>query len=138
MQGPRNHVLVIDIDDDFLIAIERLLEDQGFDTATTWDVKEAARRLASEPFEVVLVCHHPPELNASDILPHLREVRKSSSYLVLQPTSGISPESHFFLSQGAKGVLCRWHPDDIVKHVRACLAEAQDPPAAAAAGRRAS
>ncbi len=67
MEESRNHVLVIDIDDDFLIGIQRLLEDQGFDTTITWDVSEALDLLVSEQFEVIVVGHHPPELHASEI-----------------------------------------------------------------------
>lgn len=123
MKGSRIHVLVVDIDLDFLITIERLLEDQGLDTTVTWDIKEALELLASKQFEFVLVGHHPPELNASEILPHLGRARP---YLIVQPTSRMSPDSRIFLSQGAKGVLCKWHYDEITEQVKKCVTQAQD------------
>jgi len=126
MKGSRDHVLVVDNDRDFLITIECLLENQGLDTTITWDMKEALDLLASQQFEIVLVGHHPPELDASEILPLLRQAPKSPPCLVLQPTSRMSPINRVFLSQGASAVLCKWHYDEIAEHVRKCLAQALD------------
>jgi DNA-binding response OmpR family regulator len=137
MEELRNHVLVIDIDDDFLIGIERLLEDQGFDTTITWDVNEALDLLASKQFEVVLVGHHPPELHASEILRHMQGARKAPSCLVVQSSGLVSPDSRFFLSQGARGVLCKWHHGDIAERIKKCLAQWQEAIAEGTFGRRA-
>ena len=49
MKG-RHHVLVVDIDHDFLITTEGLLEALGFDTTITRDASEALGMPASRPF----------------------------------------------------------------------------------------
>jgi CheY-like chemotaxis protein len=118
MDGARTCVLVIDIDDQFLIAIERLLENQGFHTITTWDPNEAMERVSAQPFDVVLVGHHPPELHASDILRHIQRSGKSAACFVLQPAARVSSDHRFFLSQGARGVLCKRDHADIAEEVR--------------------
>jgi CheY-like chemotaxis protein len=126
MDGPRTCVLVVDIDDQFLIAIERLLENQGFNTTTTWDPNEALERLSSQPFEVVLVGHHPPELHASDILQHIQRSGQSAACFVLQPAARIFSDLRFFLSQGARGVLCKRDHADIAEEVRKSVTSAAD------------
>jgi CheY-like chemotaxis protein len=124
MDGPRTCVLVVDFDDQFLIDIERLLENQGFNTTTTWDPKEALERLSSHPFEVILVGHHPPELHASDILQHIQSSGRSAACFVLQPATRISSDDQFFLSQGARGVLCKRDHSDIAEQVRKSVTSA--------------
>jgi ActR/RegA family two-component response regulator len=46
MDRPKR-VLVLDFDHDLLITLERVLEDAGFRTTTTWDVKEGVALLQS-------------------------------------------------------------------------------------------
>jgi CheY-like chemotaxis protein len=132
MRDSRKFALVIDIDVEFLLAIERLLEEHGVDTTTTWDMREGLRLLSSKPFDVVLVCHHPPEVHASEIL--RSNGAGAPAYLVLQPTSRVLPDSRVFLAQGAQAVLHKWSQDEILQQVKRCLAGAEE----AASLRRAS
>jgi CheY-like chemotaxis protein len=124
MRDSRKFALVIDIDVEFLLAIERLLEDHGVDTTTTWDVQEGLKLLASKSFDVVLVSHHPPEVHASEIL--RSNGVGAPAYLVLQPTSRMLPDSRIFLAQGAQAVLHKWSQDEILQQVRRCLAGADE------------
>ena len=123
MEGPRNHVLVVDTNQDFLITVERLLEEQGLDTTTIWSVREALALLDSRHFEAVLIGHHPPELDASEILLYSAKAGTPSAFFVLQPIRRESAENGIFLSQGAREVLCKWPCDDLVERVRKCLVQ---------------
>ena len=47
-------VLIVDNDESALIEIERVLEDAGFNTTTTWDVSEADQLLRSNNYDHIL------------------------------------------------------------------------------------
>ncbi len=60
----RKKVLVLNTHAEFLIALQRVLEEEGFDTTTTWDTQEVLALLVSREFDVVLLGEHPPEMNS--------------------------------------------------------------------------
>jgi len=59
MTMQRQKVLALDCDPDALIGLERALENAGFNTTTTWHVREALALVESGGFEVFLVRSHP-------------------------------------------------------------------------------
>lgn len=61
-------VLIVDLDEDLLITLERVLEDSGFTTTTTWDVREGRALLQSGCFDFLVIGHRPPELDADAVL----------------------------------------------------------------------
>ena len=69
----RKNVLVLDFDDDVLIALERLLEDSGFSTTATWDVDEAVALLRSGHFDFLVLGNRPPRLDAQAIVANARK-----------------------------------------------------------------
>jgi DNA-binding NtrC family response regulator len=68
----RKRVLVLDFDADLLIALERLLEDSGLHTVTTWDVEVAMGLLDTHYFDYFVVGNRPPELDAKQLLAEVR------------------------------------------------------------------
>jgi CheY-like chemotaxis protein len=68
----RKAVLLLDFDSDLLIALERLLEDSGFNCTSTWNVEQAYALMESGAFEFLVIGHRPPELDAHEILADLR------------------------------------------------------------------
>jgi CheY-like chemotaxis protein len=71
MDRPKR-VLVLDFDHDLLITLERVLEDAGFRTTTTWDVKEGVALLQSGAFDFFVIGDRPPQLDAEALLALLR------------------------------------------------------------------
>ena len=68
----RKRVLVLDFDADLLITLEKLLEDSGFSTVTTWDVDEAVELMGTHCFDFFVIGHRPPALDAPALLEHVR------------------------------------------------------------------
>lgn len=116
-------VLILDVDQDTLIRLEKALEDAGFDTTSTWDAAEARQLLASNYFDLLVVGDHPPEVDAGAILRDLRAQRNSCACFILEPT--IRPSDlERFRSLGAICVISRWdHPSllDKCENIRAPL-----------------
>ena len=69
----RKSVLVLDFDDDVLIALERALEDSGFNTTATWDVDEALALLRQRHFDFLVLGNRPPRLDAQAIVANARK-----------------------------------------------------------------
>ena len=76
-------ILVLDIDDETLIALQQILEDEGFDTTTTWNVSEARQLLHDNYFDFLIVRHHPPDVDAVTILREVQGQNCCGAYVVL-------------------------------------------------------
>ncbi len=72
MNAACTKVLVIDYDEENLILLERLLENEGFDTTTAWTGQDALKALAGETFDLVLVNEYLPDMNADELMQELR------------------------------------------------------------------
>ncbi|MGB8064143.1 MAG: hypothetical protein WCF26_19800 [Candidatus Sulfotelmatobacter sp.] len=74
MKQQRFRILICDTDVETLISLERLLEDAGFDTTTTWNAVDLARCAERESFHLLIIGDHPPQLDAEAILKDLRGI----------------------------------------------------------------
>jgi len=88
MDERRCRVLILDTDDLALITLERVLEDAGFDTRTTWDAVEARQLLEKQSFDLLIVSDHPPELSAARILREFQPSKRCGGCVVLKPDPG--------------------------------------------------
>ena len=80
----RFRVLVLDLDDRTLITLERVMEEAGFDTATTWSSREAFSWLEKQRFELMIVGDHPPEIDAYAMLHRLRTIHRHVPSIVMR------------------------------------------------------
>ncbi len=100
-------ILVLDHDEDWLLRVQHALEIQGFDTTVTYSQGEATTLLLSHDFEMMIVGHHPPDINAVELL---RE-GGSANFIMVQTGTQWPFEREFFYSLGARAVISRWQPD---------------------------
>jgi DNA-binding response OmpR family regulator len=68
----RKRILVLDFDGDLLITLERILENSGFCTTTTWEVGEAVELLQTRSFDFFVVGNRPPQLDARSLIGEVR------------------------------------------------------------------
>ena len=68
----RLRVLICDSDPGILIDLERVLEDMGFETTTTWNALDLGRLLGECSFDLLIVGDHPPQMDAEVIFNELR------------------------------------------------------------------
>jgi CheY-like chemotaxis protein len=138
MPQQRKKVLIVDNDEDVLIALERVLEEQGYETTTAWDLPEGLGLMATTGFDLLLIGDHPPELNCERVLKLLRRENVNVPCLVMH-TAARHPFSEQYLRYlGASGVACKWSEEEVMLEVSRCMAPmpmAQPKTMAAAAGR---
>lgn len=84
MTSSRKHILIADSDERSLIELERLLQDEGFETTTAWSTSDAVASLKRERFDLLLVADHPPELNCEQVLRLLRQSVAAVPLIVLE------------------------------------------------------
>jgi CheY-like chemotaxis protein len=66
--GGRKHILIVENDDRVLDSLETLVRSEGFDLRTTWSGREALALLQSQPFDLVLVDSHLPDIYYGEFL----------------------------------------------------------------------
>jgi DNA-binding response OmpR family regulator len=121
MKTARKRVLIADCHEEVLISLERMLEDEGFDTRTVWTAKEALRLLASEAFDLVLVNEYLPDAECEDILKALQRKGGRTLCIVMQPSAPEITEFSVFESLGATDVVYKYGYRHIVEVVNECL-----------------
>ena len=121
MQTPR--ILVIDDDEDVLLRLEHLLETAGFQTTVTWRLEDVRHRLDRNSFDLVVIGHHPPHLDAGRVL-QLADSKQRPPCIVLHPPERFPCDAAYFYSLGAHAVLSKWGPE-VAERVRQLLPPAQ-------------
>jgi len=124
MGGVRKKILILDHDERVLIDLERILEDEGFETTTTWDLRKASDLLAHRDFDLLLLGEHPPEVRCAEFLKTLRSRQISPSYIVLETAARHPFEGQYLCWLGAYAVMPKWKYRDIVAKIRECLGAA--------------
>lgn len=121
MDGARKKILILDQDETVLIELERLLEDEGFETATTWDFRQALDLLTFREFDLLLVADHLAEVSCSDLLKMLAS-RQAVPFCIVMQTRAAHPltAQHRF-SLGTYAVVPKWEKGDLLAKIRECL-----------------
>jgi DNA-binding response OmpR family regulator len=97
----RNKVLIVDDDEQTLIALERLLEDEGIETATTWSALQALEFMLSDGFDLLVMGDNLPDLSCEQLLREIQRQGVTASILVMESAGSRSPSADYFVSLGA-------------------------------------
>ena len=96
-------VLILDQHEDVLLNLEHTLETAGFETTLAWHL-DAFRRFVSErEFDLILVGHRPPEIDAAEVLRSLAPLR-TQAIVLRGPALHPFDDDHFH-RLGARAVL---------------------------------
>ena len=121
--GTRRSILVLDHDEDVLLRLEYLLETAGFDTTVTWRLDEVRQFIEQRRFDLVVIGHHPPHLDASRVL-QLTGGGRRPACIVLHAPERFPFDAEYFYSLGAHAVLSKWGPE-VAERVRQLFPPAQ-------------
>ena len=121
MKTPRKKVLVADCHEEILIALQKILEDAGFDTTTVWTARDALRLVDSQVFDLVLVNEYLPDAECEDLLKALRKRGAQMPCIVMQPSVPEITDFRSFQALGARDIVCKYAYGQIVELVSECL-----------------
>jgi two-component system cell cycle sensor histidine kinase PleC len=131
MKTPRKKVLVADCHEEVLIALEKMLEDAGFDTTTVWTARDALKLVESQVFDLVLVNEYLPDAECEDLLKALRKRNAQIPCIVMQPSAVEITDFTGLQALGARNLVCKYAYRQIVEVVSECLACDEKAPLAA-------
>jgi len=118
MGGRRKKVLILDSDAEFLISLEQLLEDEGFEVVTTWSSCDIPALLAASQFDLLLLGDHPPEVQGAQILKQLRSAGLAVPCIVLLSGPRHPFEAQYLSFLGACAVVSKWNHKDVAGTIR--------------------
>jgi CheY-like chemotaxis protein len=107
-KGSRHHILIVENDDRVLDALETLVRSEGFDLRTTWSGREALALLQSQPFDLVLVDAHLPDIYYGEFL--RLASRHTRSLIVLQSGRPLPGSLRRHKTLGAAAVVDKGDP----------------------------
>ena len=123
--GGRKQVLIVDNDDRVLYSLEELVRSEGFDIRTTWSGREALALIQSQPFDLVLVDSHLPDIYYGEFLKLAS--RHTHSIIVMQKGRPLPGSLRRHKTLGASAVVDKGD----LKHLRQLLAARHVRPASA-------
>jgi CheY-like chemotaxis protein len=111
-------ILIVDDDEEVLIHLERLLEGEGYNTATAWSGKEALELSGKAKFDLLLVDEHLGEVETAKLWEELqRHQPHAFRFVMLSRTDGSRPFPATHLPS-----FCKWEHSDVKSKIRNCLA----------------
>lgn len=114
-------ILIVDHDEDVLLRLEHALETAGFDTTVAWHSDAFHRFFIEHEYDLVIIGHRPPEIDAAEILRLLGDSRVQR--IVLNGNLRHPFEDDFFYRLGANAVLSKGGAD-VAEQVRESLVAA--------------
>jgi DNA-binding NtrC family response regulator len=122
MKTSRKKVLIADCHEEVLIALEKMLEDAGFDTTTAWTARDALALMDSQIFDLVLVNEYLPDAECEDVLKALHKRGAQMPCVVMQPSAPEITDITGLQALGARNIVCKYAYRQIVEIVGECLA----------------
>jgi DNA-binding response OmpR family regulator len=122
MNTSRKKVLIADCHEEVLIALEKMLEDAGFDTTTAWTASDALALMDSKVFDLVLVNEYLPDADCEDLLKALHRRGAQMPCVVMQPSAPEITDYTGLQALGARDIVCKHAHRQILKIVSECLA----------------
>jgi CheY-like chemotaxis protein len=113
----RKRLLVVDDDEQMLIALERLLEDAGYDTTTAWSGQEALRLLRQRSFDFILLDDYLPGVTTEEILRQLQRMPGKAPVVIMQSSTLPDDLAANYARLGACYFLRKREPKEIVNLV---------------------
>jgi len=126
MKLNRKRILLADCDEDYLIVLEKLLEDAGFDTTIAWGGKEALEVAYASAFDLALLNEYLPDAKCEEVLQALQKHGRRTLCIVMHPNVPRIADFMRFEGLGAKDIVCKRPYRQIVGLVRECLAWNED------------
>lgn len=134
MNALRKHILIADCDEETLIELERLLQDEGFETTTAWSTPVALELVTKGQFDLLLVADHPPELNCEQVLRLKRQFGTKTPLVVLETGPRHPFAEPYLFTLGASKIVHKKHGAEVKNVVLGMLGDGPSASKSAVAG----
>ncbi len=126
----KQKILLVDHNADFLIVLEKFLEDSGYETTTTWNSKEALVLIDSQAFAAVIIgLKSRPRL---EIARRLQQKRADAICIVLDDSECKAERDELF-AMAVQGVISKWNLKEVIATIRAATGSKIQPKGSASA-----
>lgn len=98
LMDSRRSILIVDQSEDLLLRLEHLLGSAGFTTTVTCD--QLNELLTGSTYDLVVICHYPPEMDAATVLRHAAPGPRPAC-IVLHSQDEYPFQAEYFYSAGA-------------------------------------
>ena len=110
-------ILIVDDDEGVLIELERLLEGEGYSTATAWSGQQALALSDGSRFDLLLIDEQLSDFDSETLLAALQARQPTAFRLLMhndaRPNPGLK-RSH--------AAVCKWKHAELKAGIRRCLA----------------
>lgn len=121
----RKRLLVVDDDELMLIALQALMEDAGYDTATAWSGQEALRLLRQGHFDFILLDDYLPGLTTEEVLRQLQRMPEKTPVVIMQTASLTDELAVQYARLGACYFLSKREPREMAELVHEYFARSR-------------
>jgi len=111
-------ILIVDDDEAVLIALERILEGEGYRTVTAWSGREALQAAENCQFDLLLVDEHLADMEITTLSEELIR-RQPEALSILMHTRKNGGRK---LPTAAHRNVCKWEHAELKDQIRRCLA----------------
>jgi DNA-binding response OmpR family regulator len=111
-------ILIVDDDEEVLIALERTLEGEGYSTATAWSGRDALLLADRIHFDLLLVDENLSDLDATALCEELLRRQPEALPFLLHTRKGGAMK----LNSAAHLNVCKWEHNELKAQIRRCLA----------------
>ncbi len=101
-------ILIVDDDERVLIELERLLESEGYSTATAWGGREALALAQKNQFDLLLVDEHVADVEPTALRDGLTTTQPRALQIVMHTRKGQKPN----------GGICKWEHAEVAARIR--------------------
>ncbi len=117
-ESERKRVLVVDDDEHVLIALQALLENEGYETSTAWSGQEALRLLRLGTFNLILLDDYLPDVTSEEIFRELQGMSVKTPVLLMQSASLTDDSAVRYARLGVSYFVSKRKPEEIAGLVR--------------------
>jgi DNA-binding response OmpR family regulator len=114
MKDSTKRVLILDNDELVLIELERILEDAGFHTTITWDMREADQFLSTDAYDYLLLGDCFCGTEAERMLERAAAIGNAPRCLILA-----APSRGAGVPVGSSAAVCKRHPEEVLRALSA-------------------
>jgi CheY-like chemotaxis protein len=111
-------ILIVDDDEEVLIELERLLEGEGYLTATAWSGREALELSEKLEFDLLLVDEYVGDVESNALWEELQRRQPNAFRFLMHTRRDTAPKS----PAASHIAVCKWEHGEVKSQIRKCLA----------------